>query len=203
MIDGRADSASRHPEPGEGYTARTLWDTHRRWVAAILLAHKPAWADVEDLLQDVALAVTRTVKDLREPGSVKPWLRTIAINAALAAARGGKKFARTRALEVEHEGVRTARTGQSAGERLREQALERDRAERGRELMELLTRLPEGYREPLLLKSVQGMSTREIGVVMGLPESTVETRIARARRMLRELADQPPAMRLVRADANP
>jgi predicted RNA polymerase sigma factor len=35
---------------------------------------------------------------------------------------------------------------------------------------------------------VQGMSYREIGRVLGLPETTIETRIARARRMLRERA---------------
>jgi DNA-directed RNA polymerase specialized sigma24 family protein len=50
--------------------------------------------------------------------------------------------------------------------------------------------LPDGYREPLLLKCVHGMSYREIGEVMGLPESTIETRIARGRRMLREAAEQ-------------
>jgi DNA-directed RNA polymerase specialized sigma24 family protein len=32
------------------------------------------------------------------------------------------------------------------------------------------------------------MSYREIGEVLNLPETTVETRIARARKMLRELA---------------
>ncbi len=54
--------------------------------------------------------------------------------------------------------------------------------------MELSQQLAEGYREPLLLKAVQGLSYREIGRILGLPETTVETRIARARRQLRELA---------------
>ena len=39
-----------------------------------------------------------------------------------------------------------------------------------------------------MMKAVRGMSYREIGEVMDLPETTVETRIARARKMLRELA---------------
>jgi RNA polymerase sigma-70 factor (ECF subfamily) len=52
----------------------------------------------------------------------------------------------------------------------------------------LAARLPDGYREPLLLKCVRGLSYRQIGELMGLPETTVETRIARGRRMLRELA---------------
>ena len=48
--------------------------------------------------------------------------------------------------------------------------------------------MPDGYREPLILKCVRGMSYRQIGAMMGLPETTIETRIARGRRMLRELA---------------
>jgi DNA-directed RNA polymerase specialized sigma24 family protein len=36
------------------------------------------------------------------------------------------------------------------------------------------------------------MSYREIGQVLGLPETTIETRIARARRMLREAAQAAP-----------
>jgi RNA polymerase sigma-70 factor (ECF subfamily) len=60
--------------------------------------------------------------------------------------------------------------------------------EEGRRLMELARRLPDGYREPLLLKAVHGLSYREIGRILGLPETTIETRIARGRRQLRELA---------------
>ena len=53
--------------------------------------------------------------------------------------------------------------------------------------MELARELPEGYREPLLMRCARGMSYTQIGAVLGLPETTVETRIARGRRMLRDL----------------
>jgi hypothetical protein len=33
---------------------RRIWREHRRWVAAILLAHKPREVEVDDLLQVVA-----------------------------------------------------------------------------------------------------------------------------------------------------
>jgi RNA polymerase sigma-70 factor (ECF subfamily) len=56
--------------------------------------------------------------------------------------------------------------------------------------MALAGELPDGYREPLLLKAIQGLSYREIGRILGLPETTIETRIARGRRMLRELASK-------------
>lgn len=57
-------------------------------------------------------------------------------------------------------------------------------------LLDLARGLPEGYREPLLLRCVKGMSYREIAKVLELPETTIETRIARGRRMLRELASR-------------
>ena len=39
-----------------------------------------------------------------------------------------------------------------------------------------------------MLRAVHGMRGRHIAEILSLPEATVETRIARARRMLRELA---------------
>ncbi len=168
---------------------RVLWQEHRRWVAAILLAHKPKWADVDDLLQEVAVAVVRKVGDLRDADALKPWLRTVAINAANAAARNGKRRSTTKSLEdaadertpvIARIGVEEHPTGATARTRVQEEA---------RRILELAQKLPDGYREPLLMKAVQGMSYRQIGEVMGLPETTVETRIARGRKMLRELAE--------------
>ena len=42
------------------------------------------------------------------------------------------------------------------------------------------------YREPLLLRCVRALSYQQISEVLDLPITTVETRLARARRMLRE-----------------
>jgi RNA polymerase sigma-70 factor (ECF subfamily) len=165
---------------GDTGALQRVWHENRRWVAAILLAHKPRWADVEDLLQEVALALVRKVGEVRDPRALKPWLRTVAMNAAHAAARNGLK--RSRALSLDHELEQPfvkPRTDQTQASTDREE---------GRRLMELAERLPDGYREPLLLKAVQNLSYREIGEILGLPETTVETRIARGRKQLRELA---------------
>ncbi len=52
--------------------------------------------------------------------------------------------------------------------------------------MELTSELTDGYREPLILRCVRGMSYRQIAQAMDLPETTIETRISRGRRMLRD-----------------
>ena len=157
-----------------------VWQENRRWVAAILLAHKPRWADVEDLLQEVALSLVRKVGEVRDPRALKPWLRTVAMNAAHASARSGRKRAKDQAIDSEMEQPFVRSRGTAP-----EQVSER---EEGRRLLELACELPDGYREPLLLKAVQNLSYREIGEILGLPETTVETRIARGRKQLRELA---------------
>ena len=60
---------------GDSAAVQRVWEANRRWVAAILLAHKPKWADLEDLLQEVALATVRKIGELRDPGALRPWLR--------------------------------------------------------------------------------------------------------------------------------
>ena len=50
---------------------RKLWEANRRWVAAVILAHKPRWADLDDLLQDVATTVVRKINQVREEAAFK------------------------------------------------------------------------------------------------------------------------------------
>ena len=175
---------SSRAESGPGVIDRTwldqVWQEHRRWVAAILLAYKPRDVDLDDLLQEVAFTVVRHGKDLRDAGAVRPWLRTVAINAARASARS-EKLRRHARLDGPEGGIDPADS---------RSAWDGDLNDEARRILDLAMQLPEGYREPLLMKSLRDMSYRQIGEAMGLPETTVETRIARARRMLRDLQRQ-------------
>lgn len=165
---------------GDREALQVVWESHRRWVAAVLLAHGPCEAEVDDLLQDVAVSVVSRIGGLRDAASFKPWLRAVALNAAHTAGRRRP----SRAVRV------LAKLGlvkdESSGGSVEGESREKDE---GGVLLSLASQMAEGYREPLLLRCVQGMSYREIGQVMGLPETTIETRIARGRRMLRELAE--------------
>jgi RNA polymerase sigma-70 factor, ECF subfamily len=52
-------------------------------------------------------------------------------------------------------------------------------------LKRLIDGLPEELRQPLVLSSVEEMTSREVAEVMGIPEGTVRTRVMRARTELR------------------
>ena len=96
--DAFAEDAARESIPfrdaaavlGDRESMDRLWEENRRWVAGVLLAYMPKWADLEDLLQEVATAFVRKGHAIRDVGAVRPWLRTVAINMAHAAARSAK-----------------------------------------------------------------------------------------------------------------
>jgi RNA polymerase sigma-70 factor (ECF subfamily) len=52
-------------------------------------------------------------------------------------------------------------------------------------LRRLIDGLPEELRQPLVLSSIEEMTSREVAEVMGIPEGTVRTRVMRARTELR------------------
>ncbi len=57
-------------------------------------------------------------------------------------------------------------------------------------LRELIEALPGELREPLLLSAIEEMSSREVGLVMGIPEGTVRTRLMRARAELKRAFEE-------------
>ena len=167
---------------GDREAIRRLWDRHRRWIAAVLLAHKPAFEDLDDLLQEVAVTFVAKVNTLRDESNLKAWLRTIAVNAARAAGRSGK-YRPKGGLPAELPEP----TDRAAGV-ARQVALSED----AQAMLRRVQRLPETYREPLLLRAMQGMRSKQIGDILGIPPATVDTRIARARRMLRHPEEPEP-----------
>jgi RNA polymerase sigma-70 factor (ECF subfamily) len=178
---------------GDREALRRLWEVHRRWVAGVILAHMPASAELEDLLQEVAASLVGNIHRLTAPEHFVGWLRTVAINAArLQGRKASTGLGRYRLIRGDDghdamDGAAATRPGADAHEA--------QVSEEARRLLTLAQSLPEGYREPLLLRCVQGLSYQQIGEILGLPATTVETRIARGRRMLRQRADAPDPRR--------
>ena len=174
---------------GDRAAQQELWCAHRRWVAAIALAHRPRWIELEDLLQDVAVKLIGKIHTLRDAGAFRPWLRQITINVCRGAARSNRStlhLGSTRAPEADDREPGRIAEPQAPGDPMGDLECW-DAANR---VMQRALGLPMTYREPLLLRCVRSMSYQQISEVLELPITTVETRLARARRMLRqEIAD--------------
>lgn len=171
---------------GDRRAQQELWRIHRRWVAAIVLAHRPRTIEVEDLMQDVAVKFVDKLDTLRDVAAFRPWMRQIIINACRGAARGKKTVLRLEAESMREDGVRESVRWSLEDEReaaVEQGAARRDAAEHA--FARLMT-LPPEYREPMLLRCVRELSYQQISDILDLPVTTIETRLARARRMLRE-----------------
>lgn len=194
-IAGRIDGSP----PGDGVgvhpaDAGALWREHRRWVAAVLLAHKPREAEVEDLLQEVALRLVRHVESggADGEGSVRAWLRTVAVNVARTAGR--RQTVRRRVLAGDGSAAGAIERAGDGGVSDPAGAAGLDGPiAAGRRALEAARTLPEQYREVLLLRAVRGLSYKQIADALGVPVTTVETRLVRARRMAREACETAAA----------
>ena len=66
-------------------------------------------------------------------------------------------------------------------------------AEQVGKLRREIARLPSKYRDPVVLRLLQGLSTHETATLLGVPEPTVRTRLHRARLLLRSRWPSPVA----------
>ncbi len=182
---------------GDRLALQELWRAHRRWVAAIVLAHRPHFIEVEDLLQDVAVKFVDKLNTLRDAQAFRPWLRQIALNVCRGAARSSRSMLHLGRPQWESaDGRETGIVSEPAGltGEVQCRAEQREAADR---IMEQALSLPPAYREPLLLRCLRSLTYQQISEVLELPITTIETRLARGRRMLREelgdldVSDQP------------
>ena len=133
---------------------------------------------MDGVCKQVWMAGGRRVCALRDTKRWRPWLYGIVRNAAVDA---GRDATRQRAQRKELlAGGPTRPTVAASG------GYESVDAAQHELVLEAIRALPVLYREPFVLRHINGWNYRQIAEVMGMPVDTVETRLVRARRFLRE-----------------
>src|SRR5712692_10629875 len=148
-----------------------LYDRYARMVHGILLARVPP-REVDDLVQEVFLLALRQLHALRDTSRFGAWLSTITRNRANDYFR--KSIPDDRVTEPVSEGQAENRPGNDAAER--EAAV----------ILAVVRALPEPYREPLILRLVEGMTGPEIAARTGLTHGSVRVNLCRGMQLLRE-----------------
>jgi RNA polymerase sigma-70 factor, ECF subfamily len=149
-----------------------LYDRYARMVHGILLTRVPP-SEVDDLVHEAFLQALRQLHTLRDITRFGAWLAAITRNRA-------NDYHRRAVDEVELP-----------------ESLSEDHANSDEEAAYLLAavrELPETYREPLLLRLVEGMTGPEIAARTGLTPGSVRVNLHRGMQRLREkLARRPRA----------
>ncbi len=148
---------------------------HARLVYRIAYSVLRSAADAEDAVQETFLRVLRYQKKMTRIRDQKAWLAQIAWRTAVKLRRRTSGwFART-----EESSPDLASGWMAADSMLIEK-------ERGEMLQQLIRALPEQLRDPLTLSTLEELSPRDIGAILGISEATVRGRTFRARAILRE-----------------
>lgn len=137
----------------------------------------------EDLVQEALLQAYRAFGSLRDNEAVGGWLKTIVVNAY-------RDQLRKRARSIEEipvddvEDFSLYRTLIDADPLPYSDALHEDFlvAFDREDVREILLRLPEIYRAPLVLKYMDGFATKEIARMLEVPLGTVLARLHRGRK---------------------
>jgi RNA polymerase sigma factor (sigma-70 family) len=137
--------------------------------------------DAQDAFQATFLVLARRAGSIRERGSVASWLFGVA---GRVAARARVAAARRRKHES-GAAARAARLDESLSVPWRESEQERHELDRAAALHEELARLPEKYREPVVLCYLEGRTYQQVADKLRRPIGTVKVRLSRARRLLR------------------
>jgi RNA polymerase sigma-70 factor (ECF subfamily) len=144
-------------------------------LAAALLGGSDA--DVNDMVQETFLAAfDGGLKAFKGNASLATWLSGVLINRV----RKLRRYRRSRPAGPLDAFERQPAAGDSASRGPATQAQQRIDA------ATMLDSLPPDYREVIVLREWQQMSYAEMASVLGVPERTAETRLTRARRMLRQ-----------------
>ena len=168
---------------GDPYAFNEFVHRHRRWVEGVVFSVLGDRNRVDDVAQQAWTNAWQRIGELRDLKRWRPWLYRIARNAALDAGREATRHKhRTQALAA-------APPEPPARETPEEQLA---RTEKGAAMLAAIAGLPPLYREPFVLRHLNGWSYRQIADVLDMPVDSVETRLVRARRLLREALGNLP-----------
>ncbi|WP_165074971.1 sigma-70 family RNA polymerase sigma factor [Paludisphaera rhizosphaerae] len=162
---------------------RRLVDRH---AAAVIRVCRDVLGDeheAQDAAQAVFLVLARKAATIGRPDSLGSWLHGVALRVARRARDGSERRRRAEAKG----GAATAERASGVA------AIDPDDLQI---LHEELDRLPDGYRLPLVLCYFEGYTQERAAGVLGWPYGTLQARLHRGRRKLREaLVRRDPALR--------
>lgn len=171
---------------GDERAFRLLVERYESAVASVVTSMLGPGDDAEDVGQETFIRFYRSIDRFRGEAALGTYLTRIAINLSRNALRRGSRDA-ARFTSRDDPAFREEEPGgPDAGEEI-------ERRERARRVRRAIDRLDGKHRAVVVLRMIEGYSTKETAAILEVPEGTVLSRLSRALRKLE--ADLAPESR--------
>ena len=138
--------------------------------------------DAEDLLQETVFTGLKSFHQLRDETKCKHWLFAILRNLYLSQLERRNKVVQT-GFDEKGPDYLSLLEEAASGSNPEQELMDRLDAVK---IQDLLDRLPEKYKSPVLLYFMEGMTYQEIAEAMNLPLGTVMSRLSRGKELLKK-----------------
>lgn len=181
QVDPELVRAVQRGEPGaiEELITATYADVHRH---CLRLLGDPA--DAADATQEVFLRVTRSVFGFRGEAAFSTWLHRVTVNVcSTALRRRGDAGARGTAASLEPFAVPGGHRDVRSDDDVEAELMDNEATG---EIANAMAMLSEDDRAVIVLRDIQGLSTKQTAEALGISESAAKVRLHRAHARLRE-----------------
>lgn len=156
-------------------------------------------ADALDCVQEAFLLAHRNLKEFEHRAQFSSWLHRILVNVAL-----GRVRRRSTRPEVSLDELQPTFDAKNcrhepAGAPPPDAQTLLERAETRASVRDAIAHLPEQYRQIVVLRDIEGLSTNEAAAALGLTAGAAKVRLHRARASLKRLLE--PVMDMHRTEA--
>jgi RNA polymerase sigma-70 factor (ECF subfamily) len=158
-------------------TFHELYQKYHERVYSICFRMTQNTSESEDLTQDVFVRLFRTIGSFRGESAFTTWLHRLTVNLVLMHFRKRKRRQDRSNEEAELSTYIVPGSQDPKRMRIVDRIL----------LSEVIAKLPEGYRQAIILHDIQGLQHKEIAEAGGRSVGTSKSQLHKGRAMLREL----------------
>ncbi|MFH1321198.1 MAG: sigma-70 family RNA polymerase sigma factor [Bacteroidota bacterium] len=152
---------------------KRLYDLYSKKMMGVCLRYSGNYDEAQDILQEGFIKVFKKINTFKGSGSLEGWIRKIIVNTAL------ENHRRSNVLRLSTD-IQDVEPFLETNENIIESLA-------AKELLNIIQRLPEGYRVIFNLYAVEGYSHKEIAEQLNISESTSKSQYSRARILLQKM----------------
>jgi RNA polymerase sigma-70 factor (ECF subfamily) len=160
---------------GDRKAQNQLYQNYKSMLLGVCLRYGSNFQEAEDFLQEGFVKIYEDLYQYRPTGALGAWMRKVMVNVCLMHLKKQKQFFST--IEMDYI---------TENHEAHDDSFESYRAEA---LIQMIQKLPEGYRAVFNLYVIDGYTHKEIAGILNISDVTSRSQFSRAKKMLRNMLE--------------